>query len=138
MRVVLDTNLLVSSLLARHGNERRVLNLALNQKFTLLVSDAIMVEYEAVLSRPELKLAPDEVRAVLDAIRRIAERIQPQDTVTASPDEEDNRFLECVEAGDSEYLVTGNKRHFPATWGKARVVNARQFLELVSPEANRR
>jgi len=59
--------------------------------------------------------------------------VHPVHTVTASPDESDNRFLECAETIDAEFLITGNKRHFPKAWKGTKIVNAREFLEQVVP-----
>jgi predicted nucleic acid-binding protein len=53
--------------------------------------------------------------------------------VTACRDEPDNRFLECAEAAGAEFLVTGNKRHFPQRWKTTRVANAREVLALIGP-----
>ena len=138
MRVVLDTNILVFGVMTRRGHESRVLNLAFDEHFTLIVSEAIIREYNDVLHRLELKLSTEDVATVLAVIRRLAEQVEPSETVTASKDEDDNRFLECADAGAADYLVTGNKRHFPAKWKRTRVVNASQFLELVSPDAKGR
>ena len=138
MRVVIDTNIVVSGVLTRRGDESRLLNLAFDQKFTLIVSETILDEYDDVLHRPELKLSSDEVATVLAAVRHVCERVEPSEAVTASKDEADNRFLEWAEAGAADYLVTGNKRHFPTKWKTTRIVNARQFLELVSPDADPR
>jgi putative PIN family toxin of toxin-antitoxin system len=128
MRAVLDTNVLVSGLLKPRGNERLVLALALKRKFVALVSEPIWAEYEAVLQRPELKLQPAEVDQTLAELRRVADLISPTRAVTASPDESDNRFLECAVAGRADYLVTGNKRHFPARHGRTLIVNARELI----------
>jgi predicted nucleic acid-binding protein len=62
-----------------------------------------------------------------------ARLVRPANAVEASPDEADNRFLECAETIDAEFLITGNKRHFPKTWKGTKVVNAREFLEQVVP-----
>jgi predicted nucleic acid-binding protein len=43
----------------------------------------------------------------------------------------DNRFLECAESAGADFLVTGNRRHFPKVWKTARIVNAREFLSSV-------
>jgi uncharacterized protein len=45
--------------------------------------------------------------------------------------------LECAEAGEADFLVTGNKRHFPAHWGKTRVVNARELITTIFPQPKR-
>jgi putative PIN family toxin of toxin-antitoxin system len=137
MRAVLDTNVLVSGLLKPRGNERLVLALALRRKFVALVSAPIWTEYEAVLRRPELKLQPAEVDQTLAELRRVADLISPTRAVTASPDESDNRFLECALAGRADYLVTGNKRHFPARHGRTLIVNARELIQFFAPGLQR-
>jgi predicted nucleic acid-binding protein len=55
--------------------------------------------------------------------------------ITSDPG--DNRFLECAEYGKADFLVTGNKRHFPKQWSQAQVVNARELLECIVPELRR-
>jgi predicted nucleic acid-binding protein len=54
--------------------------------------------------------------------------------VSAAADSDDNKFLECAEAANADYLVTGNKRHFPRAWKVTRVVNARELIELLIPD----
>jgi predicted nucleic acid-binding protein len=46
-------------------------------------------------------------------------------------DPDDNIFLECAQEADANYLVTGNKRDFPAQWRNTRIVNARELIELL-------
>jgi uncharacterized protein len=131
---VLDTNCIVSALLKPQGNERRILQLALARQFQLLASPAILNEYESVLNRPKLRLTDSEVKNALTGIRRVATLIEPDFTVHVSTDEPDNRFLECAVAGNAEYLVTANPRHFPARWRDVQVVNAKQLLEFLVPK----
>ena len=54
-----------------------------------------------------------------------------------SSDPEDNKFLECAQAAGAEYLVTGNKRHFPKTWRKTKVVNSRELIKVIALEFKR-
>ncbi len=68
----------------------------------------------------------------LKSLESAAVILQPERTLSACPDEADNRFLECAEAAEADYLVTGNKRHFPARWRGTRVVNARELLAILS------
>jgi uncharacterized protein len=137
MRAVLDTNVLVSGLLKPRGNERLVIALALRRKFVALVSEPIWTEYEAVLRRRELKLRPEEVGRTLAELRKVVDFVLPTQTLADSPDESDNRFLECADAGHADYLVTGNKRHFPARHGETLIVNARELIELFAPGLRR-
>ena len=134
MRVVLDTNVLVSALLTPDGNEALVLTATLGGKFDLVVSPAVLSEYELVLSRPRFGFAAADVRVTLLALRRAGELVRPTNPVTASPDDSDNRFLECAEAGHADYLVTGNLKHFPAKWGKTRIVRAATLIEQIRPK----
>lgn len=134
MRVVLDTNVLVSALLKRHGNEALVLTATLGGTFELVVSPAVLAEYDLVLPRPRFGFSPAEVRATLAALRHAGHLVHPTKTVAKSPDDSDNRFLECAEAGQAEYLVTGNVKHFPAKWGKTRIVPAAALIEHIRPK----
>jgi uncharacterized protein len=133
MRAVLDTNVIVSALLKPSGNERRVLRMGLAGQFQIVVSEPIFSEYELVLPRPELKLIPKEIDETLTHVRERANWIAPTKRLTLAGHEADNRFVECADAGAANYLVTGNKRHFPTRFGMTRVVNAREFLEILAP-----
>jgi predicted nucleic acid-binding protein len=79
-------------------------------------------------------LDPHHVTRSLEKIRSAGRRVRPKGTLTVCSDPEDNRFLECAEAGGADYLITGNKCHLPTHWGKTKVVNAREFLEFTGPE----
>jgi putative PIN family toxin of toxin-antitoxin system len=133
-RVVLDTNVVVSAHLNPAGLERAVLNWALDQGF--FVSEPVLKEYRDVLLRTKFKIDPDLTTESLGLIRRRATLVSPTRRVTESRDPFDNRFLECAEAAAADYLITGNKRHFPASYGNIRVVTAREFLDLIGPDAS--
>ena len=51
-----------------------------------------------------------------------------------SADEADSRFLECAEAAGADYIVTGNKQHFPDSFGRTHIINVRRLVELVTPK----
>ena len=128
IRVVLDTNVLVSAMLSRHGNEALALRLARSGSFQACVSAALLEEYERVLSRPAFHLPSTSVAQLLHYLRTEALVVAPRMEISASPHEGDNRFLESAEAAKADFLVTGNKRHFPKEWKGTKVVNAREFL----------
>lgn len=129
IRVVLDTNVVVSATLSRGGMAAATLDLAVARKAWLYVSHAVLSEYEDVLRRPKFLRVPREIiNNTLTLVRRIAIIVTPTERVSVSPDVDDNRFLECAEAAEADYLVTGNKRHFPTHWKKTRVVSAPEFV----------
>ena len=138
MRAVVDTNVIVSALLSPKGNARLVLAMALARKFDLIVSTELLAEYEAVIRRPKFRFRSEEIDQALADLRRVGEVVRPTDKVSESPDEPDNRFLECAEAGSADYLVTGNTSHFPKKWRRTHVVTVRRFLEVLTPELRRR
>lgn len=131
IRLVLDTNVLVSANLNVGGIEAQIVALALNQEIRLCVSGAVLDEYQRVLFYPRLKFVPGEVVRFLLRLGRVSALVEPARTLSVSRDEADNRFLECAEAAAADYLVTGNKRHFPEQWKTTRVVNAREVLGLI-------
>lgn len=130
MRVVLDTNVLVSACWKPGGLEAQVVDLAISGRITLCVSAEILAEYRDVLSRPKLAAVNSRALEILAALERAAVTVETATGVTASIDDDDNRFLECAEAAAADCLITGNLRHYPATWGTTRIVNARTFLGI--------
>ena len=129
IRVVLDTNVVVSAHLNAEGYERSVLDLALSGKLRMFVSEAILREYERVLQRPKFRLKPLSVSRSLRLLQAAANVVAPYGQLKVARDPGDNRFLECAETAKADYLVTGNKRHFPRQWRQTLIVNARELLE---------
>jgi putative PIN family toxin of toxin-antitoxin system len=134
IRLVLDTNVVVSAMLNSSGTAADVLRFALNQEVQLCVSEAILEEYEGVLRRPKFRRSERVISALMKAIRATAEKVEPTETLAVSADEADNRSLECAKAAGADYIVTGNQQRFPATLGRTRIINPRQLVELVTPK----
>jgi len=74
----------------------------------------VIAEYEEVLRRPRFKLKPLQIDDALAAIHNVAHFIKPTQTLSVSAHESDNRFLECAEAAEADYLVTGKHEAFSA------------------------
>ena len=134
-KVVLDTNVLVSGAITRRGPNAIVMDRVAGNQLRLFVSAAILMEYEEVFARAELPLDRQRVRFARDLIRAKPTIVIPSMHLSVSRDEPDNRFLECAAAGDADHLVTGNKTHFPDHWKRARIVNARELLDLLGVSA---
>ncbi len=132
IRIVLDTNILVSALLNSQGPPAEVFLLTvLEPDMQLCVSGDIYAEYEEVIRRPQFNRSDSEIEATLRTIRERGLWIKPTEKVRACSDPDDDIFLECAQAADAHYLVTGNLRHFPSTWATTQIVTARQFLDAV-------
>jgi uncharacterized protein len=133
LRLVVDTNIVVSAALKPDGLQRTVLLLAITKPARLYISNAIFGEYRDVLSRPEFQIRKGLRQQLLDLIRKQAHLVNPVRTVRVANDPEDNIFIECADAARADYLVTGNARHFPRFWKNTKVVTSREFLSLVAP-----
>lgn len=129
IRVVVDTNVVVSANLRDEGFSAFILDLAANRKIMMFVSEQILQEYEEVLLRPRLKLDRTRVRVALAVIRRTSKLIKPSRTLAISSDEPDNRFYECAAAAKAHFLITGNTKHFPMRHKFTQVVTPRDFIE---------
>ena len=132
MRVVLDTNVIVSGL-NFPGNERLVLELALRGRFELYVSTFILEEAAGVLGR---KFDWDAERSsqALSALGNAATVIYPRRLPEViEGGHADNRILECAVEASAHYLVTGDRRHLLplGTHGGVRILNAPRFLSAL-------
>lgn len=114
---VLDTGVLVAAFRSETGASRRILVAALERRFELLLSVPLMLEYEAVLRRPEhLRRAGatvEDVGDVLDGLALVGQRVtfafrwRP-----ALPDPNDDMVLETAVNGQAHAIVTFNQRDF--------------------------
>lgn len=134
MRIVFDTNIVVSAMLSPSGTAADALRLALNRHVQFCASEVIFEEYEEVLRRPKFRRPPQVVSALMKAVRAVAELVKPTATLAVSADDADNRFLECAKAAKADYIVTGNIQHFPVAWGRTRIITARRLVELIAPK----
>jgi putative PIN family toxin of toxin-antitoxin system len=128
---VLDTNELVSAMISPRGNEARLLSLARAGLVRAVFSEAILAEYTAVLRRPRLKIRPSEVDRLLSELRYFGRLVKPTMVLKICPHEPDNRFLECAEAADADFLITGNLRHFPSCAFESFGNNSPNFARLI-------
>jgi predicted nucleic acid-binding protein len=88
-----------------------------------------------VLARPKFAFPPDEIAALLTMLRNNGELLLPKASPTASPDPGDTKFLNCAFAAQADFIVTGNKRHFPHTpYGLTHVVSAGELLDRITLE----
>ena len=127
MKIVLDTNVLVSGLLSPYGAPADVLRMVIGGAVTLCVDPRILVEYEQVLARPLFGFAQDAVDALIGFVAAEGEHVVAAPWREPLPEPDDAPFLEVAVAGGAACLVSGNLAHFP--------VAARGGVEVLSPAA---
>jgi putative PIN family toxin of toxin-antitoxin system len=133
LRLVIDTNIVVSAALKPDGLQRTALLLAITKPARLYVTDAVLAEYREVLARPELKIRKGLRQQLLQLIRTHANSVTPARSLQVAKDPDDNKFLECADAARADYLVTGNQRHFPKFWKNTKVITSREFISIAAP-----
>ena len=126
MKIVLDTNVLVSALINPEGFPAKILNLILNGRLTVLYDNRIMGEYRVVLSRKKFNFPLEMIEPLIDFIKYEGEFIASEPLKTHFVDEDDKMFLEVAVSGNAEHLITGNTKHFPA---ENYIVTPKTFIE---------
>jgi len=133
VRLVIDTNLVVSAALKPEGLQRTIVLLAMTKPARWYVSDAILAEYAMVLGRPELKIRIGLRRQLLQLVKNHTRLVKPTQLPQVTSDPADKIFVECADAARADYLVTGNQRHFPHSWKNTKVISSAEFLAIVAP-----
>ena len=134
LKVVFDTNVVVSAALYEKSLPALLLSLGLEDKVRFFVSPALLNEYEAVLKRPRFKLGQRQITELMGKINRKALIVTPTKRLKIiEADEPDNRVLECAIKAEADFIITGNKRHFPFEEFKgSKIVTPREFINSVS------
>ena len=135
MKIVLDTNILVSGLLQPFGPSGQIVRLVASGELVLCHDSRILVEYRQVLIREKFRFDPERVDALLEQIRAGGAPVAARPLVIRLPDPDDEPFLEIALAAGVQYLVTGNVKHYPAEAREGvEVLSPRSFIELYRVE----
>jgi putative PIN family toxin of toxin-antitoxin system len=133
LRLVIDTNVIVSAALKPQGLQRVVLILAVTKPARLYVSQPILDEYSELLARSMLYIRKGIRAQILQMIRNRSFLVSPQRQLEIASDPDDNFFLECAEAARADYLITGNLKHFPRCWRSTKVISSHEFIAIAAP-----
>lgn len=133
--VVLDTNVLVSSLLNPNGSPGKILDLIIGIHIQVAYDDRILGEYEQVLSRPELHIHPARAIAAIDHIELSGKYVTAEPLSTEGySDPDDIVFAEVFITSNANALITGNLLHYkPLTHHNMLVLSPVQFLQKYFP-----
>ncbi|HLI63275.1 MAG TPA: putative toxin-antitoxin system toxin component, PIN family [Terriglobales bacterium] len=134
MRVVIDTNVMVSGILNPHGPPGRIIDALLSEIITALHDDRVLSEYREVLLRPAFGFARPDVEALLAFMESAGEHINARPLALVLPDPNDLPFLEVATSGHADALITGNSKHFKPSRGKhdVTVISPAAFLRATA------
>ena len=138
MKVVVDTNVLVSGLLSPYGPPGRIVHMLGNGMLRPCGEVRIWNEYRVVLYRPKFKIPSFATDLLLAAIQGNCESIEAGPLPVPLPHAPDEMFLEVALAARAECLITGNLRHYPSGSRRGmRVLLPREFIEYYRHHAER-
>ncbi|HKP52746.1 MAG TPA: putative toxin-antitoxin system toxin component, PIN family [Chloroflexia bacterium] len=130
MKVVIDTNVVISRALSNKGAPARIIEQWVSGAFELVISEDILAEYQRALGYEHIRkrriAIPDEISTLLSKIKEVGTFVVPDDALDViSRDPDDNKFLECAIAGGADYIVSGD----------AHLLNVGQYegIQILSP-----
>ncbi|KYH33802.1 MULTISPECIES: putative toxin-antitoxin system toxin component, PIN family [Moorella] len=130
MKIVLDTNVLVSGLLKAHSHAGTIVRLIANGRIRVVYDARILSEYREVLCRPKFGFAKAEVDALITLIEAEGILVTTEPLPVPLPDPDDEPFLEAAMAIEGAILVTGNKKHFTLPESPVTILNPSEFISL--------
>ncbi len=132
MRVVLDTNILLSALITPDGTASRIVDAWFEDRFELLTHAVPLDELRGVTRRDRIRarLRPAEAGKLINRLHASAVFVGRLPRIARSDDPGDDFLLAMCEAGEADYLVTGDKAGLLALarHGRTAILTARDFL----------
>ena len=128
LKVVLDTNVIISAALSLNGTCAKIINMiACNEEIQPFYKADILFEYEEVLSREHLSIAVKTQTDIIDTIKSVGIEIEPPASDLSLTDETDRIFYDTAQAAGA-ILITGNKKHYP---DENFIMSPAEFLQML-------
>ncbi len=135
LRVVMDTNVLYAGFRSRQSASYELLDALWQRRWRVILSQTVITEYEEVLRREAvaLRLTPERIVLVLDALCSLAERHSTSETwIPVLRDPDDEAFVQLAAESRADGLVSHNLRHLePARKLGLNLLEPRQFLAML-------
>ena len=132
IKIVLDTNVLVSAVISPHGKPAQILNMVRTGDLKLIISSEIINEIKEVFLYPQIKKrnpflqTPQQIENFLGDLLKFAEVTPGKCKVNAVSDVSDNKFLECALEGEANFIISGDKH--------LKELRVYQGIEIVDPD----
>ena len=136
-KIIIDTNVIVSSLIQKSYPYHIIFDLFIEDKIFLCISPQLMAEYYAVLERPKFARFQEfaaKARVVLANIEMKAVRYKPRITLNLVSDKDDNKILELADECGADFVITGNTNDFTfPLYKRTKIVTPRDYWENYKP-----
>jgi putative PIN family toxin of toxin-antitoxin system len=131
MKIVLDTNVIVSGLLSPYRAPAHIMRMIAANVLQVCFDSRIIIEYSDVLRRPHFNFDKDKIEIILYQIEKDGYLVTAFPLSFDLQDPDDAPFLEVAISGNVEYLITGNTKHFPKTgYQKLKIISPNEFLKV--------
>ena len=134
IRVVIDTNVIISALYFSRGNPWRIVAWAIEGNIRNITSEFILGEVRHVLEKKFL-WQPREIENAIIKIEMFSEKVFPKKHLAVIPYAPDNRILECAIAGEADFIISGDCHLTDLQeYQDFMIVNPATFLSIVRSE----
>lgn len=132
MRVVFDTNIIISGLLYR-GNQRRLLSYVIDHTLELLISHPIIEEVHDVIGREKFNVQRELAIITVAELIDLSTLVHPHiKLAVVHNDPDDNIIIECAVAGNAQYIISGDSDLLNITeYCGIRIIDSTNFLSLM-------
>jgi len=127
-RIVIDTNVIISSAISTQGNPAKIMDLVLNKKFEVYYSSEIIAEYVRVFAKPRLNFTREIQEFFINGIKRVGILIDPPASTLPMLDESDRVFYDLAKEVGA-IVITGNTKHYP---DEDFIMTPSEFLEFIN------
>lgn len=133
MKIVLDTNILISALGWKGGNEYKILKKCFNKELELLFSSEILEEFIKVAKRPKFEFSLEEIDEFISSLLEISKFLVPDKKFDIIKDDpEDNKFLDAAVAGKANFIISGDKHLLQLKEFRGiKILTPREFLDYI-------
>ncbi len=135
IKVVIDTNTLISALGWKEGIPAQILGLCLDKKIKMFLSLDILDEIEDVLSREKFSFLDREMKKeFIMLLKELAEIVTPEISIYAVKDDpDDNIILECAVSCNADYIISGDRHLLKMREYKGiKIISPAEFLEIIA------
>ncbi len=128
-KVVLDTNVIISAF-GWGGKPFQIIELLEQGAIRNCVSETTLKELIAALAYPKLAFSQATQTSILEFILAYSDVYDPHERISAAPDPDDNKFIECSAAANAKVIISGDKRFLSLKrHGNVRILSPEDFLK---------
>jgi|SRR3989344_91186 len=134
LKVVIDTNTVISAPLSEEGNPAKIFELLLLEEINNFRSEEITNEIAEVFNREKIKklISENKTNFVIDSYKKVSKLVKPNIKLSiVKDDEDDNRILECAETANANYIISGDRHLLELKNHKnIKIVSPKEFLDI--------